>query len=667
MADLYALAIQMDRVRFGSLSFLAAGERIRLTGDYEYDGKLIWKFDMNLKASKWNLFGRGDRNNVLATPVYYEGRVYIASGSEPEHGEGSGRLCCIDPTKTGDVSSELAVDKDGKPLAHRRLQAVNTSQGEKAIPNPNSGLVWEFGGKSEEEYDKQDFLDQMHRTISSVAIHQGLLIVPDISGAVHCLDAETGKKYWTADMFEEIWGSPLIVDDKAYVFSKDGVVAIFPLTRDAAKAVKKDGDFLEPLVQFDWNSEGCYSSPSFANGVLYICTQSNLYAIQNKKPATASRKKVSQQRSGYWPQWRGPNRDNKSTETGLLKEWPKEGPPLVWKVEGLGAGIGSVSVAGGRIFTTGQHEQKEYVIALDEKTGKHLWTSPAGAAIRQSPLMRWLSQRTPTVDGERLFAFTAGGELICLQSKDGKELWRKNYVSDFGGSKGIFGYCDFPLVDGDHLICVPGGTDASVVALNKITGEVIWKTSLPKNTAAYVASQVATLDGIRQYLIFLGSGLFGISPKNGDVLWKYERLAGRSNSLTPLVRGNEIFCASAYQNQAYALLKLTASGKGMQVEEKYIQRRRGTLNYFQDALVRIDNHIYSDSRSFGPTCINWETGEVVSKRTRRRGMSAILFADRRLYVRGSDGVVQLLEPKPEESVEKGRFSIPDHQRSIGAT
>jgi outer membrane protein assembly factor BamB/tRNA A58 N-methylase Trm61 len=621
-------------------------------------GKLIWKFDINPKTSIWQFVSRGLRNEILATPVFYDNRVYIACGQGMEHGDGLGRLCCIDPSKTGDISSELAVDVEDKPLPHRRLQAVDTMKGEKAIANPNSGLIWEYIERDEDRDGKIRFEERFYRTMSNVAIKNDLVIATDFSGLIHCLDAKTGKRHWVYDGFAQMHASPLIVDDKVYVTDEDGDVAIFNLSA-------KEHD---PLAEISMDSS-IDATPIFANGTLYVANRNTLFAIQTEdEEATESGKKPGlSHKPGYWPQWRGPNRDNVSTETGLLKEWPEDGPPLLWRVKGIGQGIASVAIDGGRIFTMSDYEDHEYVVALDEQSGEHLWTVRLGKSIPQSPLMRLLSQRCPTVDGERLYAFTALGELVCLRCRDGGELWRKNYVTDFGGKKGIWGYCDYPLVDGDKLICAPGGSEAAIVALNKVTGEAIWKTEIPDgDVAGYAATLVTMVDQIRQYVVYLQSGLIGVSADDGTILWRNNRFATRQNSLTPLVKGNEIFCANERYVEGAALLELSANEDKIQVRERYHVSRRN-LNNFQDTLLRIGDHVYSDSR-YGPTCIQWKTGELSWELARRgRWMNAMLYADGHLYVRQAEGVMKLVEANPKEYVEKNSFAIPEHQPSTGAT
>ncbi len=234
--------------------------------------------------------------------------------------------------------------------------------------------------------------------------------------------------------------------------------------------------------------------------------------------------------AGDWSQWRGPDRTNGSTETGLLKEWPKEGPPLVWKAQGLGQGVPPISVAAGRIFTLGYRGPDEFAIALAARDGKPLWSTRVGLSVPEAGGMRWLSQRSPTVDGDRLYAVTVHGELVCLGVRDGKERWRKSYPKDFGGQSGPWGFCDFPLVDGDKLICTPGGDTATVVAVNKKTGEVLWQCAVPGAptategpgvASAYTATVVAEVGGIRQYLNQFSHGTVGVAARGGKFLWHY--------------------------------------------------------------------------------------------------------------------------------------------------
>jgi len=232
--------------------------------------KLLWQFDANPKESKYVLGGRADRNHIIGTPVIHDGLVYVAVGEDPEHGEGVGHLWCIDPTKRGDTSPELAVnvDEPTKPLPHRRNQAVIKEQGEVARPNPNSAAVWHYPGFDSNGNGKLDFEETMHRTCGTVAIKDGLLVIPDFSGLVHCVDAKTGKPHWTHDMLAASWGSTLIADGKIWVGDEDGDISIFELSPE------------KNLIAEVNMGNSVYSTPIVAGDTLYIANKSHLFAIR---------------------------------------------------------------------------------------------------------------------------------------------------------------------------------------------------------------------------------------------------------------------------------------------------------------------------------------------------------------------------------------------------
>lgn len=260
--------------------------------DPQGDGKkskLLWKFDANPKESKYELGGRATRNHIIGTPVFYDGLVYVAVGEDPEHGEGQGHFWCIDPTKRGDVSPEKAVDKDGKELPHRRLQAVDTKKGEKAVPNKNSAAVWHYDAVDRNKNKKLDFDEIMHRTMGSAAIKNDLCVIADMSGLIHCVDAkktdENGRPvvYWTHDMFDASWGSVLIVEDKVYVGDEAGDVHVFELSKE------------KNLINEVNVGSAVYSTPVVANDTLFISNKSTLLAIKTGakleggvSPSTAS-------------------------------------------------------------------------------------------------------------------------------------------------------------------------------------------------------------------------------------------------------------------------------------------------------------------------------------------------------------------------------------------
>jgi outer membrane protein assembly factor BamB len=259
-------------------------------GDGNGKSKLLWKFDCNPKTSHYAL-NKATRNHIIGTPVVYDGRVYVAVGEDPEHGEGTGHLWCVDPTKRGDVSPELAFNSKSpdKPIPMKRLQAVVPEEGDFARPNPNTAAIWHYSTVDENGDGKIDFNEIMHRTLGSVVIKDDVLYIADYSGLFHCLDAKTGKRHWVYDMLAASWGSPLVVDGKVYIGDEDGDVAIFKHSADPNVAMKKEGGEMKPFYGEINMGNSVYSTPIVADNVLYIANRTHLFAIQNgAKPVVAN-------------------------------------------------------------------------------------------------------------------------------------------------------------------------------------------------------------------------------------------------------------------------------------------------------------------------------------------------------------------------------------------
>jgi outer membrane protein assembly factor BamB len=362
---------------------------------------------------------------------------------------------------------------------------------------------------------------------------------------------------------------------------------------------------------------------------------------------------VTQAPAADWPQWRGPDRSNVSTESGLLQQWPKDGPSLVWKGAGLGDGVSPVSIGGGRVFTTGYQGDAEYCTALSAKDGKLLWSVQVGPAVREMAIMRWLSQRTPTVDGERLYVVTVSGEWVCLTAETGKELWRKHFQKDFEGKRGSWGFCDYPLVDGDRLIITAGGEKATMVALNKRTGDVVWKCPLPGgDTFGYAMLVPAEIGGERQYVNHLLKWMIGVSAKDGKLLWKYDGMRTRiAVTHAPVVRGDTIFFASGY-GAGHVLLKITRTGTDWAVEEIYRQRNNSYVPWLGSP-TQIDNHIFLNTAQ-GMICLERQTGKPAWEK--QLGRCVYTVADGRLYIRSQKGTMYLAAADPKEYRSLGEFT-----------
>ena len=346
-----------------------------------------------------------------------------------------------------------------------------------------------------------------------------------------------------------------------------------------------------------------------------------------------------------WPQWRGPNRDGLSTETGLLTSWPAGGPRVEWRAKGLGEGYSTVAVAGGRVFTQGQSGNQEFVLALDAKTGSRIWLTATGRSFRES---RGNGPRgTPTIDGDRLYAMAADGLLSCLDAATGKSIWSQNVLQKFGGSQIPWGISESPLIDGPHVIVTPGGRGASVVALNKNDGALVWKGG--SDQAGYASAVTADIGGVRQVITLTSDAALGVRADNGQVLWRYTKVANNTaNIATPIVSDGHVFLSTSYDTGG-ALLRLDAKG----ATEVYFTRRMKN-HYSTSVLVGDVLYGYDDSML---TAMRFKTGDVLW-RHRSVGKGSVLYADKHLYVLGEDGTVGLVEAREDQYREISRFEIP---------
>jgi outer membrane protein assembly factor BamB len=401
-----------------------------------------------------------------------------------------------------------------------------------------------------------------------------------------------------------------------------------------------------------------------------------------------------------WPQWQGPDRNAVSKERGLLTEWPKGGPPLAWKITGLGGGYSGPSIAAGRIFGMSNRGNDEAVWALSESDGKTLWVTRLGPAFAQSPPQGAEGPAcTPTVDGDRLYVLGMGGELACLQVGDGKVLWRHSLTRDFGGRVPRWSYRESPLVDGDKVICTPGGPDATLAALDKLTGKTVWKSKVPAGQgagpsnsggsragrggrgggrggpgggdsgAAYASAIAIDFDGQRQYVQFTAKGVVGVAASDGKFLWQYERPANRMaiNCSPPVYENGLVFASSAYKAGG-GLVKLSKSaGGGVKAEEVYSTAK---MQSHHGGMILLDGYLYGASGGNEGgylLCLDFQTGKVLwdQRDSGRRGVEkgSVALADGRLYYRTEKGTMLLIEPNPKEYLERGRFDQPDRSES----
>jgi outer membrane protein assembly factor BamB len=355
-----------------------------------------------------------------------------------------------------------------------------------------------------------------------------------------------------------------------------------------------------------------------------------------------------------WPQWRGPNRDGISKETGLLKSWPKDGPKLVWQIKDLGGGYSTPSIASGRIYVlSNKGVEDESVQARDANDGAQVWSTRIGKVGNPDQKPSYPAARsTPTVDGASLFAIGSDGDLVCLETATGKLVWQKSLRKDFGGKPGTWAYSESPLVDGDVVVCTPGGADATVVALNKKSGDVIWKSAVPEGDTAGYSSVVATDVGNgKQYIAFTANGLIGLDAKSGKFLWRYDATKGdRGMSiLTPVSRDGLVY--SGGSRSGGGAVKLVSDQGTVKAEQVYFDNKLPTAI---GGAVVVGDYLYGCAGQ-SLICADFKTGTV--KWTERSAApGSLCYADGRLYLHGEGGEVALIEATAESYREVGRFT-----------
>ena len=349
-----------------------------------------------------------------------------------------------------------------------------------------------------------------------------------------------------------------------------------------------------------------------------------------------------------WPQWRGPRRDGVSAETGLLKQWPPAGPPLAWRITGVGDGYSSFAVAAGRLFTLGARQGTEYVHAFDAATGKRLWETANGRRFNND---RGDGPRaTPTVDGDRVYAFGSSGDMTVLEAATGKVVWTQNVLQKYGGSNIQWGLSESPLVLSDRILVCPGGSGAAIVALRKTDGSLLWKSQ--SDEPGYSSALLHTIGNVRQAIVFTATRALGVDVNDGRLLWSYDRVANRTaNIATPIARDNRVFLSSDYGTGA-ALLALTAEGNRVNAREVYFTNE---MRNHHASSVLVGDHLYGFSSSI-LTAMHFDTGKV-AWRDRSVGKGSVVVADGRLYLFSENGVVGLADINPAQYVERGRFQL----------
>ena len=361
---------------------------------------------------------------------------------------------------------------------------------------------------------------------------------------------------------------------------------------------------------------------------------------------------LNAQSSVDWPQWRGPDRNGISKETGLLSQWPRSGPPVAWSAAMLGAGYGSIAVQGDRVYVQGMRNRQSVVSTLNRADGKLVWVrilGPAGDNDR-GPGPR----STPTIDGDRVYVLSETGDLACLRVADGSVIWQRNILKEFRGDNPYWLLSESPLIDGNNVIVTPGGRGAGVVALDKMSGKTVWASKELSDGAGYSSPIIADVGGVRTIMTFTADAGVGVRASDGKLMWRNTTAAnGTANIATPVYSDGKVFFTSSYGAGA-ALLGLRAAGNEVRAQEIYSTR---DMKNHHGGVVLVNGYIYGYNDSI-LTCLEFASGKMVW-RDRSVGKGAVTYADGHLYILSEDNIVGLVEATPAGYREKGRFSIAD--------
>ncbi len=361
--------------------------------------------------------------------------------------------------------------------------------------------------------------------------------------------------------------------------------------------------------------------------------------------------------SGQWPCFHGPRRDNKSTETGLLKAWPQGGPKLLWTASGLGKGYSSVTVAGGLIYTAGRIDKQTHVFALD-LDGKEKWRRPNGQSWDASGQQRWAigyagSRGTPTYDEGRVYHLGELGRLAAFDAASGKEIWQLDVFERFDAKPPKYGLAESVLIDGDRLIFRPGGTKGHIVCLDKNTRRLIWANTEIEGAMGYCSAVIAEFGGFRQVLGVSSTVLFAVDARTGKLLWSVPHGNKRENSATdPIFHDGHVFASTGY-GAGSILVKLHRDGEGIRPEKVWSSK---LLDNHHGGVVLLDGHLYgSGHESKGWFCLEFLTGRQAWNAP---GKGSLTYADGMLYCLDERGTMTLVEPTPQGHRAVGSFPVP---------
>lgn len=353
-----------------------------------------------------------------------------------------------------------------------------------------------------------------------------------------------------------------------------------------------------------------------------------------------------------WPQWRGPDRDAVSRETGLRTRWPRSGPPLLWKVPG-GEGFSSLAISEGRIYTLVDRDDTEWVICLEADTGKELWKVRSADSYKEGQGGNG-PRSTPTVDGRLVYTLGATGTLLCLDKVSGEVVWKRNILQDFNAPNLQWGVSTSPLVDGNLLLVNVGGPGASLVAFDKLSGDVVWRNL--DDVAGYASPIAVTVGGLRQIVFFVGRAVLGVSPDDGSLHWRHEWLtASDMNIATPIYSEPYLFVSSG-RGTGSGVFRLSREGETVRAREQWTS---STMQNHYNGCVLVGDYLYGYDNAI-LKCMRLDTGEVMWA-DRSVGKGSLIAAEGHLFIVGEYGEVAVAEATPESYREQGRVRVLDYK------
>jgi len=352
----------------------------------------------------------------------------------------------------------------------------------------------------------------------------------------------------------------------------------------------------------------------------------------------------------FWPQFHGPNRDNMSTEKGLLKQWPEGGPERLWTNDQIGHGFTSVSIAEGRIYIAGNLEGKTVITAMD-LDGKILWQTPNGKSW-EDPVPG--ARATPTIDGDRLYHESPHGDVVCLEAKTGKKVWGLNILEKFGSENLRWAVSESLVIDGDRLVVSPGGPVA-MATLDKKTGETVWKSaSAQGDLAGYATPALVEYQGLRMLLTMTSKAFIGVNADSGELLWRFpHETPFDENITTPLFHGGQVLISTGHRVGS-VMLKVNVEGKKAAVEELW---RTKDLDNHHGGIILLDGYLYGSCHSPKWACLEWKTGKKMYAE-RGVGKGSLTYADGMLYTLSERSVMGLVQATPEDYKLISQFKLP---------